>query len=615
MNIARLLELLARITDLTAEESTELADLVASFSGDDDGRFLDLTDEQVESVVTATRDAARAVAESDSPDVDLLASIVEVHEAVDAEANTRAEEAEVAAARVADLVARVAGNDNDEEEAGTGGEAEAAASPDADETGTGDADAAADSAEVAAAAVTASAPRRRRAPLGALARNNPDAAAVAGDEPEPRTISVGRDLRGMAPNGANEFASIDELAAATAELVGRMRGSDSSGRIHLARFATAYPADRVLSPTDARHNETIVERVHESALAARRSGATDDRYEALVAAGGLCAPLPVRYDQDVLGTTTRPVAGALAGFDGSRGGVRYVPSPVLSDIGVGGGPGDTDKMIGIWTDTNDQAADPTNSATWKSIQTIECGEETTATLYLVTARARVGNLLALTWPERVQAILRLGSVAFARSAEQALLSRMKALSTNVTGNGVILGTARDVIAELAYAAWSLRTHNRVDDTYPVRVFAPTALRTSVLTDLVRQLPGDATMGQALAMFGRMLAEINVAVTWTPDLQVPAVESGSLGQIATTIEYAVHLDGTFTFIDGVNLDLGFESNTPIRDTATNAVNDYELFMEAGEQLVKFGGHQALWVTAEFCPSGSTAATTDVICGAS
>ena len=73
-----------------------------------------------------------------------------------------------------------------------------------------------------------------------------------------------------------------------------------------------------------------------------------------------------------------------------------------------------------------------------------------------------------------------------------------------------------------------------------------------------------------------------------------------------------MEGTFDFADGVNIDLGFESNSPIRDSRLNAVNDYELFMEGGEQVVKFGGHQALWVTTVLCPSGSVFGTVDVTC---
>jgi hypothetical protein len=54
--------------------------------------------------------------------------------------------------------------------------------------------------------------------------------------------------------------------------------------------------------------------------------------EAIVAAGGLCAPVEVRYALEETSSNARPVREALAQFGATRGGVRYIEPPVLDDV-------------------------------------------------------------------------------------------------------------------------------------------------------------------------------------------------------------------------------------------------------------------------------------------
>ena len=612
----RLLELLAKAGDLTADEQAELSRLLADTLGTAETpaeTLGDLSDEDLAAVVAAIPDAFDAARAAETPSIDLLTALADGIDAVLAEDQTRQAAAEEADRLVDDLARRVHASADDPENGDEGGDGDG----DGDDNGEGGEGAGDAEAVAEPEVVTAAAPRPARPgriPLSTLARGNTPAVAEAETPVDgARRITASTAMGGVPAGG--EIANVDQLAELMADVFQRNRSAKAGQRIPLARFTHEYPEDRQLSPSDGRSNMERIGRVHESARLALARGQRDARYEGLVAAGGLCGPLPVRFDQDVVGSTDRPVAASLAGFDASRGGVRFVPSPTLADIGIDGQPGDSDAAIGIWTMANDEAADPTDAETFKSYQRIACGEEATAELYLITARFAVGNIQALTWPERVRAFIDLASVGYARAGDTALLARIQALSTAVAGFSPVLGSARDLLAEWASAAYALRTRNRVARETPVRVWAPEAARTSILIDLMRQLPGDDAYGRAATLLDRALGEIGVTVTWSPDLQVPGAVAGTLPQVPTTISYGIAIEGTFTMLDGLNIDLGFESNTPIRDTRTNAVNDYELFMEGGEQVAKFSGLQSLWVTTDVCPTGSTGGSVDVICDAS
>ncbi len=54
--------------------------------------------------------------------------------------------------------------------------------------------------------------------------------------------------------------------------------------------------------------------------------------EAIVAAGGLCAPVAAYYPVMTLATASRPVRDSMAVFTADRGGIRYVPPPQISDV-------------------------------------------------------------------------------------------------------------------------------------------------------------------------------------------------------------------------------------------------------------------------------------------
>lgn len=600
MNLARLLELLGRAADLTGDELAELQTGLAELLSAE--TIVDIDDETLAEVAGLLPVVFDTVAESEAPSIELLTELADATDRINVEDQARQEASSEAQALIDGLRDRVHGTET-ETDVVEGAEVETVDATDT-ETETEDAESEVEELEPVLAAARPGRPGRT--PLARLNRNQPD--PVETETPQARMITAAAEAGGINIGAGLDLDQLDRLVSEQAKRLARQQGPYKR---NVARFTMEYPEDRRVSATDAAVTVERINRVMDSFFAGLAKGKLNPRFESVVAAGGLgCGPLPVRYDQTVVGNTDRVVAAAMLGMDGGRGGMRFTPPPSLADIRVGG-PGD-DAAIGVWTSTDDEAADPDSAGTWKPIQRVDCGTEQSVYLELVTARLRIGNLQGLTWPERVRAFIELAAVQYARVAETQLLNQIRTASTATTGFSPILGSARDLIAEWATAASVIRQRNRVARTAPVRVIAPEAARLSMLLDLDRQLPGDSTFGSGEAALNRALSQYGITVTWTPDLQVPGAVGGLLPQVPTKMSYALFLEGEFVFLDGVNLDFGFQSNTPIRDSQLNAVNDHELFMEGGEVAVKFGSTQSLWVTTNVCPTGGTASTVDIDC---
>ena len=153
---------------------------------------------------------------------------------------------------------------------------------------------------------------------------------------------------------------------------------------------------------------------------ARIAAVTDP--DALVAAGGLCAPVGNVYEVEAVGTEDRPLRDALAGFQVTRGGIQFQAPPTLAAVAGG---------VGVWTLANDEAA-ATEGGPTKAIVEVPCGSFATVNVSAITARASFGTLMDRYSPEWVAAFLGTMRVAHARLAEQTLIAAMNALSVATT---------------------------------------------------------------------------------------------------------------------------------------------------------------------------------------
>lgn len=413
-----------------------------------------------------------------------------------------------------------------------------------------------------------------RARLGDVAARNGPRTRPRRSDPAPTTITAGG-----RPIDAGDLpgAFLDALR----DLSYRKPNGDE--RRTIARLSVDVPEDRRLGDDPTENLQRVREVVSP---------------EALVAAGGLCAPVGARYDVETIATPDRPVRDALPFFQAERGGVRFLPPPTLADVAGG---------VTVWTEANDAEPGSDGPAT-KPVHTAECGVEQEVKVHAVPYRLRVGNFNARTHPEQVEALLELLRAQQARTAEGELLDGIRNGSTAVTASRV-LGAARDLLATIDRAAAAYRSRNRTSPTAMLRVVLPAWARDLARADLARQLAGDDTLAVSDERIAEWFSRRHISPVWSVDLDAfGAQEAGLLLDFPATLEFFLYAEGTHVFLDGGELDLGL-----IRSPDLNSTNDAEVFAETFEGVATIGV-ESLAVTVDVCADGTSQGTVAAtICG--
>lgn len=422
-----------------------------------------------------------------------------------------------------------------------------------------------------------------------LAFEAPEDRAVAPKAVAPVTITAGADLPGI--TAGSELASLSAVAQALLSRkhgMGRTSGGD--GEQHtVATFSTTFPDTRMLHSNDVEGNRSKIDSVISPA--------------AIVAAGGLTAPVETSYDIFELGeTAVRPVRDALAVFGADRGGLRFMTPPVLSDL---------EGAVSTWTLQDDiDAATPEAPNPVKPCLRVAAGQEVTVYTDAIPLCLTFGNLSARAYPELVERHTKLGMIQHARYAETRLLTRIGALSTPVTA-AAELGAARDIFVQIEQAAAAYRSRYRLDPKASLRVIFPEWFKNALRADLTKQLPGDGRDGTfklADSEINSWFSVRNINVSWHLDGETGQIfgaqAAGALLGFPADLIWYLFSEGTFVFLDGGTLDLGL-----VRDSTLNGTNDYKIFLETFEGVAKVGV-ESLRVTSKVAIKGSSSSTTVV-----
>lgn len=419
-----------------------------------------------------------------------------------------------------------------------------------------------------------------------------------------RTVSVG---------GTGEFAAGAELTreSLAEEFVTRfsqLSGTGVTGRHTVARMNFSYPAERQLNSDDpVSVNRAKIEAV-----------TTPD---ALVAAGGFCAPLENLYDIDVAGVTNRPVRdSALTRFGVTRGGIQY--RPAMDALADGNG-------IGIWTATNDAAVtDPPGASPVKTCRVIDCPGLQTAVVDALYLCLQFPNFTARFDPEWVDASTRAALVAHARFAENNLLTKVLGGSKLLTQAKTVSAT-RDILVALDKTVAYYRNRHRLDSMVPLRFVLPRWVLDLIRADLTRGMGSvfnSEQLGLADAAINTFFRNRGVNVTWhldgrgfdDPTDNPDVVDADDIPQqfydnataftpipgFINKIDSALYAEGDWLFLDGGTLDLGL-----VRDSTLNKTNRYQTFTESWEG-VAFRGIESLRLVLEVQPTGMAGGTLDL-----
>lgn len=384
----------------------------------------------------------------------------------------------------------------------------------------------------------------------------------------------------------------------------RNTSSMGTDRYEVATVRAQYDDSRVLtaSATEMQNYRKI-----EAAVSEARAWSASDNANALTAAG-LCAPLEVLYDIEVIGDNPRPVRDALVRFQVDRGGITYRP-PFEGVTQTGG--------IGVWTEAND-IADPLVP---KTCVEIACPGLTEAQVDAIYQCLTFSNMTTRFDPEFMAAVIGAQDVAHARFAENRLLTQITTASKDVYSTK-LLGAVRDTVVVLDKMIAYYRNYHRLSDEAPLRLILPLWAKYFMRADMARQMVGDGleTIAVPDSRITSWFTARNVNVTWhldgidpadltvpEPDVVVPnqayplLTDGSAVPPFPGAISGLLFREGDWLYLDGGTLDLG-----TVRDSTLNGQNRFQTFSESFEGTA-FRGIESFQLVIQTEPIGGSAAT--------
>lgn len=367
-----------------------------------------------------------------------------------------------------------------------------------------------------------------------------------------------------------------------------IRGTDpqsDGGRFLVASVHGEFSEDRILT-NDLDSNMVKIEAV---------TGP-----QALTASGGLCAPITPYYQLQVWGDAHRPVRDALPVFKAERGGIRFMPAPVITDLAG---------SVRVTTAAQDAAGytnqDPAGSTDPKPCLHVTCESEQTCIIEAIHKCLTFGNFGARTYPEQVEAWLKLGNAEFARYSETRLLDAIAAASVALTATQVY-GATFSLLEQIELVITSFRARHRLSSNVQFRTLFPFWTTGIIKNDIAGQAPGDgiARYNVTDAQVADWFRSRGASVTWYQDNTTGAgapfsTPAGTVETWPASVQWFAYPEGTFLYLDGGTLDLGL-----VRDSTLNSTNDYQIFYEEFNKVCKIGA-ESLVITSDLCANGTYA----------
>lgn len=350
----------------------------------------------------------------------------------------------------------------------------------------------------------------------------------------------------------------NEGIAAVGDTFHQYAGQVSSGRQSLVHMQFEYPEERRLN-NDLGENTNRLN----AALAP----------QAIVAAGGICEPLPADFSHPICSERSRPIRDGLPNFQLMRGGIRYAPAATIGDLA---------DAITVWTEETDE--DPGSAV--KACPHVDCAEELSVSVDAVVRCLTVGNFQARFNPEFWASRLELLLVEHDQAAEINSYNQILAGGTTAVAEDYT-GTIQNVLVALDTAAAGIRSRHRLNRGAAIRAILPDWIEAALRSHLAQQNPGGNPDQYAVAM-DNWYAARNIRPIFSPDVDIfGAQSSGVLETFPDSIEVPVFPEGTWVFGDGGTLDLG----TQVTDSTLNATNDRQAFAETFE-VTFFRGCESL-----------------------
>jgi hypothetical protein len=355
----------------------------------------------------------------------------------------------------------------------------------------------------------------------------------------------------------------------------------------VAKAEYDFPEERTLNGND--DFEKIRAVLPETVEFAGRSGGHGG--EALVASGGLCAPLTPIYSMPNFATEAEPVWDSLPVFRAARGGVNVPEATYIANITT---------AISSISEANDALG---GTFAEKSCQDLTCPDYTETAVNIFAHCREYGNLNARAWPEKIAHENALTMAALSRVSEGFMLDRIKALSVNVTNGAETLGALIYLVDAIVKAAFGIRGRLRMPREARFRALLPAWVPDMLVLDNIQTQFDRFRSKEELVAYLRSVGidpvfYLDTPSTGTTQLPDSAQTAAAIDSLPDNVQWAIFPEGAFIGIDMGVLELGI-----VRDSVLNATNDFQVFGERFRNLARIAPAQAAyWVTSDLCASG-------------
>jgi hypothetical protein len=322
-----------------------------------------------------------------------------------------------------------------------------------------------------------------------------------------------------------------------------------------------------------------------------------EAFEALIAAGGWCAPSEIRYEffrlSEVAGLLDLPTFGV------NRGGIRWPISLSLSDFfALSGAPASgiptNATMPWEWTEADDIAA--TGASPSKVCLRPPCPTFDEARLRAFGICVTAGNLTMDAFPELIRHFIAQTVVAHQRVMNRRHIAQVVAGSTatspaTTAGQGFVTA----LLGGFELNAVDYRQKHGMSDVAVLEGVLPSWVRGAMRSDLAKRNGWATTEGLRAtdAEIMRFFDERYIRMQFVQDWQTRDVAGGIAaagGAIPTTWPGAVNgllfAPGTWGRGNGMTLDLGV-----VRDSVLNADNDHTAAWSEEATLIAKFGHES------------------------
>lgn len=338
---------------------------------------------------------------------------------------------------------------------------------------------------------------------------------------------------------------------------------------------------------------TSMEKVYEVLQAAANP-------DALVAAGGWCAPSELSYDfynivcED--GMLDLPTTGI------RRGGMKWPTSPSFGDLAASPG-------LWVWNETQDiAAATGTAQSGSKTCARVPCAGFNESRLDCDGLCITAGNLTTDAWPEQIANFMRLVMAAHAHRVNNRLIGKLVSASTPVAIGVSGQGVAVPLLDSIELMALDIRTKYAMCDDATLEGVFPNWVFGLVRADLAKRKGWDtpsAAFNVTNAEIAAWFTTRGISAQFVQDWQVRAAglpgQAGAATGWPTSVTYLMYPAGTFVKGNGLSLDLGV-----VRDSTLNATNDYTAAWSEDCWLTAMIGHESRAVTVPVTANGAVGA---------